>query len=182
MVELFWGRDLVMEWFWQCHVYAGWCTYVFQWWDKGQIFVFKLSTEEQEGFKSCVVMVQALEKALCNHHLTVEILSATAALLHGAYSHHSLPKLCYPQARAQLWILVGWLKHVASPHKTRVCDFIFLPSSEQLLNNSLGEKKKVHAFHIDTWEQCCAALVSPGSCRPALLPVWNKLVIESRPL
>lgn len=33
-------------------------------------FVFKFSTEEQEGFKSCVVMVQALEKALCNHHLT----------------------------------------------------------------------------------------------------------------
>lgn len=53
-------------------------------------------------------MVQALEKALCNHHLTVEILSAAAAaLLHSAYSHHSLPKLCYPQARAQLWILVG---------------------------------------------------------------------------
>lgn len=47
-------------------------------------FVFKLSTEEQEGFKSCVVMVQALEKALCNHHLTVEIPSAAAALLHGA--------------------------------------------------------------------------------------------------
>lgn len=144
-------------------------------------FVFKLSTEKQEGFKTCVVMVQALQKHLCNHHLTVEILSAAAALLHGACYHRSLLKLCYPQARAQLWILVGWLKHVASPHKTRVCDFIFLPSSEQLLNNSLGGKK-MHAFHIDTWEQCSAALVSPGSRHPVLLPVWNKLVIESRPL
>lgn len=103
-------------------------------------FVFKLSTEEQEGCKSCVVMVQAAEEPLCNHHLTVEILSAAAALL--LVNHHSLLKLCYPQARAQLWILVGWLKHVASPHKTRVCDFIFLPSLEQLLNNSLGKKKK----------------------------------------
>lgn len=107
---------------------------------------FKLSTEEQEGCKSCVVMVQALEEPLCNHHLTVEILSAAAALLHGVCYHHSLLKLCYPQARAQLWILVGWLKHVASPHKTRVCDFIFLPSLEQLLNNSLGKKKKCMHF------------------------------------
>lgn len=63
-------------------------------------FVFKLSTEEQEGFKSCVEL-------LCNHPLTVEILSAAAALLHSARYHHNLLKLCYPQARAQLWILVG---------------------------------------------------------------------------
>lgn len=77
---------------------------------------------------------------------------------------------------------MGWLKHVASPHKTRVCGFISLPSSEQLLNNSFGKKKKnVHAFKMHTSEQCCAASVNPGSCHPVLLPMWNKLVIESRP-
>lgn len=129
-------------------------------------FVFKLSTEEQEGFKTCVVMVQALQKCLCNHHLTVEILSAAAALLHGACHHHSLPELCYPQARAQLWILVGWLKHVTSPHKTRVCDFIFLPSSEQLLNNSLGGKKnaRVSYRHLRTMQCSFGEPWKPSPC------------------
>lgn len=119
-------------------------------------FVFKLRTEEQEGFKSCVVMVQALEKLLCNHHVTVEILSAAAALPHSAHYHHNLLKLCYPRARAQLWILVGWLKYVASPHKTRVCDFISLPSSEQLLNNSLGKKKSAHVSYRHLRTMLCS--------------------------
>lgn len=79
---------------------------------------------------------------------------------------------------------MGWLKHVASPHKTRVCGFISLPSSEQLLNNSFGKKKKMCTrlkctlqnnavqlqWTLEAVILCCSPCetswwLSPGPCR-----------------
>lgn len=97
-------------------------------------FAFKLS------FKSCVVMIQAQQKHFRNHGISLWKFCLRRRYRTMLFAIAASRSCVIPGLSCS--IFMGWLKHVASPHKTRVCGFISLPSSKQLLNILAKNKKK----------------------------------------